>query len=349
MRLSAVLNCVAFASMLTIAGAATAAPDATSLRVSDPVRHANLTVYFIHGPSTAGPVPLTLEEALARGVVRLSETSNVNSLEIENLGDAQVFVQAGDVVKGGKQDRTLMVSLLLPPNSGRIPIASFCVEHGRWSPRGAEDAAKFSTSTESVPSREMKLAIQAPIAPATTTGGAYLAAADETGQRQQKVWDGVAATQQRLASGVGVDVRSAKSASSLQLALENDKLVETRKAYIDALQAAAKDDDIIGYVFAINGRLNSGDVYSSNALFKKMWPKLLSASAVEAIGHRAEGSGTPPSTKDVLAFLSSADAGKVSEKPLSFGVNRVTHASPAAYMFETAKSDGWVHRNYLAK
>src|SRR5262249_35167472 len=143
MRLSAVLNGVAFASMLIVAGTAAAAPD---VRVSGPVIHENLAVYFIHGPSQPGPAPLTLDEGLRNGNVLVRETSNVNSLEIENLGDKPVFVQAGDIVKGGKQDRTLTVSLLLPPKSGAIPIASFCVEHGRWSPRAAENAAKFNSS-----------------------------------------------------------------------------------------------------------------------------------------------------------------------------------------------------------
>jgi len=346
MRLSAVVNCVAFASMLTVAGATNAAPDLNAIRVAEPVRHANLAVYFIHGPSQAGPVPLTLAEALAKGAVQVRETSNVNSLEIENLGDTQVFVQAGDIVKGGKQDRTLMVSLLLPPKSGRVPIASFCVEHGRWSPRGVEDAGKFSTASASVPSREMKLAMQAPI----TAAPSPQQQAAETSYRQQQVWDRVQVTQHLLAAGTGAEVRSPQSTSSLQLALENDKLVAMRKAYIEVLQAAAKDDDIVGYVFAINGKINSGDVYSSNALFKKMWPKLLQASAVEAISHRAEKAGDAPKVLDVLAFLSKADAGKASAQPLNFGVNRVTHSSPAAYMFETAKPDGaFLHKNYVAR
>ena len=89
-------------------------------RVSDPIVHENLAVYFIHAKSEAGNVPLTLEEAMAKGVVRVKETSNVNQLEIENLGHEEVFVQSGDIVKGGKQDRTLMVSLVLPPKSGSI-------------------------------------------------------------------------------------------------------------------------------------------------------------------------------------------------------------------------------------
>ncbi len=126
-------------SLVGIGGAK--APD--GFRVSDPIVHENLAIYFIHGKSEAGKVPLTLEEAMAKGFVRVRETSNVNQLEIENLGAEEVFVQSGDIVKGGKQDRTLMVSLVLPPKSGSVPIASFCVEEGRWSPRGREDAAQL--------------------------------------------------------------------------------------------------------------------------------------------------------------------------------------------------------------
>ena len=76
-----------------------------------------------------------------------------------------------------------------------------------------------------------------------------------------------------------------KSETSLQLALESEKLAEAQKAYIDALKGAAeKEPDVVGYVFAVNGKINSGDIYASNALFRKLWPKLLKAAATEAIG-----------------------------------------------------------------
>ena len=124
--------------------------------------HANLAVYFVHGVSAGGAVPLTLQEALAKGSVQVIETGRVNELQIENTGSEQVFIQAGDIVKGGKQDRVLTVSFLLPANSGRLPIASFCVEQGRWSARGKEDQAKFSSAGEAMPSRSALLAMAAP-------------------------------------------------------------------------------------------------------------------------------------------------------------------------------------------
>ena len=340
-------------SLVGIGGAQTP----SGFRVSDPIVHENLAIYFIHAKSEAGTVPLTLEEAMAKGVVKVRETSNVNQLEIENLGNEEVFVQSGDIVKGGKQDRTLMVSLVLPPKSGSIPIASFCVEEGRWSPRGREDARNFSTASASVPSREMKLAMKAPLPVAEAIpqrgGNSYAA---ETGQRQQQVWEGVRRTQAKLADRIGAPVRSAQSASSLQLALENERLIDVQQGYIKALKAAGeRGDDIVGFVFAVNGQLNSADVYPSNGLFRKMWAKLLTASAIEAIGHKNEPNVAPPPVDAVRAFITAAEAGKANEKALNASVKLETRDSDKAFYFETARAtaaspaSAWVHRNYLAK
>jgi hypothetical protein len=348
--------------MLSLAGLGSAQPGA-GIRISDPVQHENLALYFIHGPSAPGKVPLTLEEALAKGVVKVRETSNVNQLEIENLGDEDVFVQSGDIVKGGKQDRTLMVSLLLPPKSGSVPIASFCVEEGRWTTRGREDARQFSTAAAAVPSREMKLAMKAPLPVAAPDGGAsadptrlHGTAAGETGIRQQRVWDGVRKTQTMLTGSLGAQVRSLQSASSLQLALENEKLMQAQSGYIDALKPAGESaDDIVGFVFVVNGAVNSADVYPSNGLFRKMWAKLLTASVIEAIGHRGEAAATPPDIAAVTAFLAAAESGKSSQTTLNAGVRLETREAATAYLFETVRAaspaapESWVHRNYLAK
>jgi ARG and Rhodanese-Phosphatase-superfamily-associated Protein domain len=339
-------------------------------RISGPRVHENLAVYFIHGKSAPGKVPLTLAEAMAKGLVQVRETGSVNQLEIENRADEAVFIQSGDIVKGGRQDRVLTVSLLLPPHSGRVPIASFCVEHGRWSARGREDARKFSTSVDALPSREMKLAMKAPLptAPATNdrpripdarphslTGSLlghyrYPSTIAETSVRQAAVWAGVRETQANLAQSLGSSVASARSASSLQLALENKRLLEAQNTFVAKLKAAGEQgDDILGYVFAINGKINSADVYLSNGLFRKMWPKLLRASAVEAIMHRVAKHAEAPTVAAVMAFLDAAEHGKTSERPLNDGVKLTTHVAAKAYLFETDSPAGWVHRNYLAK
>jgi hypothetical protein len=99
-----------------------AAQAAEAYGISGPVAHDNLTIYFVHGKSASGPVPLTLQEALAKGAVQVSETGSVNDLQIENTGTEPVFVQSGDIVKGGRQDRVFSTSLVLPPRSGKLSV-----------------------------------------------------------------------------------------------------------------------------------------------------------------------------------------------------------------------------------
>jgi hypothetical protein len=340
------------------AGVAAATPE--KYRVSGPLVHENLAIYFVHGTSASGPVPLTLQEALANGSAQVHETGNVNQLEVENSGDTEVFVQSGDIVKGGRQDRVLTVSLILPPHSGPLPIASFCVEQGRWTARGRDDGKNFTTAAAAVPSREAKIAMKAPAAPPkadpSEAAAAYQLSADVS-RRQHEVWNDVAKIQDKLARSLDTSVAMPESRSSLQLSLENEKLKQAQAAYVKALQPAGETDgDIVGYVFAVNGKLNSADLYPSNGLFRKMWPKLIAANATEAIGDKDGAAAPLPSTGDVLAFLAAAEAGKASEKPLPAGVKLETREAERALFFETSRPvaspaapAGWVHRNYLAK
>ena len=355
------LAAAAFAAIGASGGPAFADPN---LRVSGPHAHENLAVYFVHGASAGGPVPLTLQEALAKGSVQVIETGRVNELQIENSGGEQVFVQAGDIVKGGKQDRVLTVSFLLPAKSGRMPIASFCVEQGRWSARGKEDLARFSSAHEAMPSVSALLAMAAPPvqlsdprpAAGATTGSAARVARDpdEVSTKQRKVWDSVAATQNKLAGGLNAPVASAQSASSLQLSLENEKLKEARAGYLKALKPnGEKEADVVGYVVAINGRIAAANVYPSNGLFRKMWEKQLAAMVTEAIGERSGSAAAPkapPAPSEASAFLADAEKGKSYERQIAAGVRQETRDAAKALYNESRGADGrWIHRSYLAK
>jgi hypothetical protein len=367
-----------FISVAPLAAAALATAGASGgtafadqgMRISGPHSHANLAIYFVHGVSAGGAVPLTLQEALDQGKVQVVETGRVNELQIENTGAEQVFIQAGDIVKGGKQDRVLTVSFLLPPNSGLLPIASFCVEQGRWSARGKEDQAKFSSAGEAMPSRSALLAMAAP-PPAKeqpqTQGGAAVTGSvpsagmrvgrehDEVASKQRQVWDSVAATQRKLSQGLNAPVASPQSTSSLQLALENEKLKTARTAYIGALQPAGESDtDIVGYVVAINGKMSAANLYSSNALFRKMWGKQLAAVVTEAIGESpvAAPAAMPPAPASAAAteFLAEAEKGKTYERAVAAGARQEVRDADKSVYNEARSADGkWIHRNYLAK
>ena len=129
-------------------------------KLSGPYTYENLTIFLVHGEGNPhGKSFLTLEEALERKVVVVHETGDVNELVVENVSrNEEVFVQAGDIVKGGQQDRVLSVDLIVPARSGGIPINAFCVEHGRWSQRGAEVVTSFEVSPNMVATKELKMA-----------------------------------------------------------------------------------------------------------------------------------------------------------------------------------------------
>src|SRR3984893_3965661 len=101
-------------------------------RLEGPFTQGNLTVFLIHGKDRIkGQTFITLQEALAQKKVIGRETRGVNELTIENISGEEVYVQSGDIVKGGQQDRMMAVDLILPPRSGRVGISAFCVENGR--------------------------------------------------------------------------------------------------------------------------------------------------------------------------------------------------------------------------
>src|SRR4029079_5509310 len=76
-------------------------PALADCKLSGPYTHGNLAVFLIHGPDKLKDRQfLTLEEGIAKKVLVVHETSNVNELAIEKTGDTDVYVQSGDIVKG---------------------------------------------------------------------------------------------------------------------------------------------------------------------------------------------------------------------------------------------------------
>src|SRR5436190_9205557 len=148
------------AVLMVVAGVAAIGAQTSGYRISTPYTYKNLSIFLIHGKdeSNKGNV-LTLQEAMERKLFVVYETSEVNELEVENLSkDLDVFIQSGDIVKGGKQDRILAVSIIIPARSGRVSIQSFCVESGRWTKRGNEESTKFNSSNDRIVTKELKIA-----------------------------------------------------------------------------------------------------------------------------------------------------------------------------------------------
>ena len=306
-----------------------------AFRISAPYTYKNLTIFLIHGKDqTAKKNLVTLQEALKMGIFKVYETSEVNELTVENISKTyDVFIQSGDIVKGGKQDRVLAISIIIPARSGRVSIEAFCVESGRWQKREGEDSQQFSSSEERIVSKDLKLAAN-------------------SARSQQEVWGKVAEAQKKLSENVGADVTRNASASSLQLALENRKVAATADEYIRKLSnLTAGKSDVIGYAFAINGQINSADIYVSNHLFSKLWPRMLKAAAIEAVAEKstAGGDNAPaPKPASIEAFITEAEKGRARERTTSGKSKVITRENDDTTVFEARdKADLVVHRNYV--
>jgi hypothetical protein len=143
------------------------------------------------------------------------------------------------------------------------------------------------------------------------------------------------------------------SESSLQLAVENRKVQDTAAGYTKVLGGVVKGkDDVIGYVFAINGAVNSADVYASSELFKKLWPRLLKANAIEAIAElRKDLKFESTTAENVKTFLAEAESSEASEKDVNSRITLLTREDDKNIFFETRDrtQKRWIHRNYIRK
>jgi hypothetical protein len=313
---------------------------AADYKLSEPYTHENLTVFLVHGRDLSqGKTYLTLQEALEQKKVVVHETEQVNELSVENLSPSEeVYIQSGDILKGGKQDRVLPYDLVAAPKSGKIPLGSYCVEQGRWQKRGEESVAFFDSSSSMSNNNQIKVTRKM--------------SAKHDGQ--SIVWKEVEKQQTQLGNNLHQTISASKSPSSLQLSLENSKVQEETDKFVQKLSSILEEKtDVIGFAVVINGKLYSADVYASPELFKKLWPRLLRATAVEAIARQEKDSSYEPVGADAMkAFLKDAETGEVSHAQVSERIHVILRETKEGILFETCdRSQGnlVIHRSFVVK
>ena len=311
-----------------------------SPKVSEAYTYRNLAVYLLSPPAAVARKSfLTLDEALQAGCARLHETGRVGELEIENLTHADLYVQAGDVVKGGWQDRALGLDFIVPCGQRRpqrMKVRTFCVERGRWNRRGGDEPTNFFRSAPCLAaSRELKLSIR-------------------EAASQSAVWTSVDAAQVKLSQSVGIDVRAVDSPTSLPLALENEAVRRRLGGYVHAFHnLLSLQPDAAGFAFAINGRINSADAYASPELFRKLWPRLLEAASLEALAESTATGPTcsTPTAQEIAEWLRRAGRGRKTKHTVTARVTLVVRETEEHICFETMDAeqpDVCVHQNILA-
>lgn len=111
---------------------------------------------------------------------------------------------------------------------------------------------------------------------------------------------------------------------------------------------------VVGYAFAINGALNTAEVYGSGTLFRKLWSKLLDAAVIEAIAEsnrKAERETAPVTADSIRVWFREADSSQVSDQQdVAPRVRVETGRSEKSLLFDTRDlgiDDVVLHRNLV--
>ena len=147
-----ILLTAAFAAFsLTMLGHPQEMKIAPAWQVHKPITHSNLAVFPITGTEGRRPTAayLTLDEGLRNGTVEVTELgaalhrprpgvrprgqAQVNTLTLINHSKQPLLLLAGEIVTGGKQDRVVSSSRIVPPNSDLpLDVADTDSEFIQW-------------------------------------------------------------------------------------------------------------------------------------------------------------------------------------------------------------------------
>lgn len=249
------------------------------LEVGEPVTYGGLTIFPVKGPAQTPRDYLTLDEALRKGYLRVTEVGpgRVDQVRVENTSDRYVFMMAGEVIVGAKQDRMLSDDVLVPPRSGRLLVRVYCTEHGRWS--GSTVA----------------------FAPGGLGGFPELRAVARATESQSQVWEKIRQKRDQLAPGSAPTeaLRSVQVSFDVQRRLEPYR--ESKLGTIPKLS-----ENTLGIVVYVGGKPKAADVFGQHDLLERLWPKLLDAYALDAVTSESKGTGPQVGRAEARRFLREA-------------------------------------------
>lgn len=234
-----------------------------ALEVGQRLEARGLTVYPLLAEDAGATGHLTMDQALARGLIEIAEVSpsgSVHELKLVNHSTEMVLLLEGDQLVGAKQNRTLNTTILVAGNS-QITIPVSCVEAGRWHAVSQRFAASEGYSHPSLRREKVRSVHE------SLRGG--------RGCRsdQEAVWSEVDRT--AACAGVHSDTRDYEAVHS---ALARD--IGNLAAEFELPERA------VGVAVVVGGRIEVIELLDSHATLQRLWPRLVRGYGLEAIMHR---------------------------------------------------------------
>jgi len=190
--------------------------------------------------------------------VQVAEPSyggQVNTLVIENLSQDTIYLMAGDVVQGGKQDRIVGKDVLILPGSKEVDLSVFCVEKGRW--RVGDDSTHEFKGYYNVVSNAVRSTVQ-------------------KDANQSKVWSKV--------DEITTQNKAGSSTSTYSALDKSEDFVKQNEEYVNFFENQFENSpDVIGFIACTGDSVLGTDIFCNPELFRKQYKTLIHSYITDAI------------------------------------------------------------------
>jgi hypothetical protein len=256
-----------------------------SIKVGRIQSHRNMALYPLLAPDAGPPDYITLDEALSRGAVRVTEVDHegsVTELKLMNNSSEKVLVVDGEELVGARQNRIVNSTFLIPPK-GKVIIPVSCVEEGRWS----WSSPAFSPGKAVMPMFLRKAHI--------SKVSENLSKGEGFHSDQSMIWEEL--------DGLALKAKARAPSRAM-----SDIYEETSEGIDGYLRAFRLVECQVGAIFALDGNVVGLEAFGHKSTFASLFHKIIRSYALDALlGHGAARSPSRERARGLLEGLKKAE------------------------------------------
>lgn len=262
-------------------------------RIGSPQKHGKLLIFPVTLEGERRPDVRIADETLE---VSELESASVPQLQVHNPGKTPMLIPAGRVLQGGRQTRTVNVSILVPAGATMvIPVS--CIEAGRWSGGRSFRASDFNLSRRARMAKERGVKGSIDRANEMRMDSRFSKHSD-----QGAVWDAVASD---------LHMRSVSSGTSrFDEVYARERDTETDRIHTEVSNSRPAEGQT-GIAVAVGGKVLGVETFATTEDLSANWRALVSAIVLDLDDEQltaAEGEATVADIEAFLARVAAAEA-----------------------------------------
>jgi hypothetical protein len=240
----------------------------STLKISEPIKHKNLSVSFLSRQEQQSITCLNWDEALILKALEVSEIDGgtVNEIRIVNGCIFPIFIPEGVVFVGLKQNRALRTSILINSRQ-ELHCPCHCVEAGRWT----SQTFYAEGSPYNLYSRLRTINLRY-IGESLRNQERYK---PDSSKSQQESWNNIRLMRQRKAQQTGRPIQSPAEDIA-------DIYQDERQTLEDFITKLSCPQDAIGFIATMNGHVLTVELFGTTKLFNRNCKGILAGIALEA-------------------------------------------------------------------